>query len=102
MPKIIMKYTRDDPPEKWAYGVEKSSDHTAYTCSRIRASATCKFTESQGAVNVLKFRTLYSILFWLNFCFLCMLKGMANSEESDLGLHCLHMAFYQKLWCSNF
>ena len=31
---------------------------------------------------------------------------MANSEDPDLtaplGLHCLHMAFCQKLWCSKF
>ena len=35
-----------------------------------------------------------------------MLSGMANSEDpqeqSDLGLHCLHMAFCQTLWCSIF
>ena len=37
-----------------------------------------------------------------------MLSGKANSEDpdlkeqSDLGLHGLHMAFCQKLWCSKF
>ena len=55
-------------------------------------------------VNVLKFRTLYSIPFFCLFFFLFMqlfpniLSGMANSvdpdqEQSDLGLHCLHMPF---------
>ena len=38
-----------------------------------------------------------------------MLSGMINGvnpdqtqEQSDLDLHCLHMAFCQKLWCSKF
>ena len=40
-----------------------------------------------------------------------MFSGMANSvdpdqtapeEQSDLSLHCLHVAFCQKLWCSKF
>ena len=39
-----------------------------------------------------------------------MLSGMANSVDldqtaplqSDLGLHCLHMPFCQKLWCLKF
>ena len=69
-------------------------------------------------VNVLKFRTLYFILFRPKFCFLCIflkiLGEMANSvdpdqtapstlirlllqEQSDLGLHCLHMPFCQTL-----
>ena len=58
-------------------------------------------------VNILKFRTLYSIQFWkiLLFIQLCLGKfsGMANSvdpdlqEQSDLGLHCLHMPFCQQL-----
>ena len=62
-------------------------------------------------VNVLKFRTLYSILFLSKFCFLCrtlflkILSRMANSvdpyqtTQSDLGLHCLHtgMSFHLKL-----
>ena len=35
------------------------------------------------------------------------LSRMANSidpdqEQSDLGLHCLHMPFYQGLWCMDF
>ena len=43
--------------------------------------------------------------------FLKMLTGMANSvdpdqtaplEQSDLGLHCLHMPFIQTLWRSKF
>ena len=39
-------------------------------------------------VNVLKFQTLYSILFWPKFCFfihllLKMLSGMANSVDPD-------------------
>ena len=40
--------------------------------------------------------------------FLKILSGMANSVDpdqtapSDLGLHCLHMPFCQKLWCSKF
>ena len=39
-------------------------------------------------VNALKFWTLYSILFWLKFCFftqlfLKMLSGMANSVDPD-------------------
>ena len=33
-------------------------------------------------------------------------SGMANSVDLDqhyvLGLHCLHMAFCQKLWCLKF
>ena len=41
-----------------------------------------------------------------------ILSGMANSvdpdqtaplqEQSDLGLHCLHMPICQQLWCTNF
>ena len=37
--------------------------------------------------------------------FLKILGGMANiadpdlKEQSDLGVHCLHMRFCQKLWC---
>ena len=35
-----------------------------------------------------------------------ILSGMANSvdpdQQSDLGLHCLHMSFFQILWCSKF
>ena len=43
--------------------------------------------------------------------FLKALSGMANSidpdqtapsGQSDLGLYCLHMAFYQQLWCMEF
>ena len=37
--------------------------------------------------------------------FLKILSGMANSVEpelSDLGLHCLHLSFFQKLRCSKF
>ena len=64
--------------------------------------------------NVLNFQTLYSILFWPNFFFVCrfflkILSGMANSVEPDQtspsGLHslhnimpCMHMPFCQKLW----
>ena len=41
-----------------------------------------------STVNVLKFRTLYFILFWPNFCFLCtcffkILSPMANSVDPD-------------------
>ena len=39
-----------------------------------------------------------------------MLSGKTNSldpdqtvqKQSDLGLHCLHMLFCQKLWCMKF
>ena len=40
--------------------------------------------------------------------FLKILGGMANiadpdvKEQSDLGVHCLHMRFCQKLWCIEF
>ena len=40
-------------------------------------------------VKVLKFQTLYSILFWFKFCILCslnqtkLLNGMANSVDPD-------------------
>ena len=30
------------------------------------------------------------------------LMRMFFEEQSDLGLHCLHMPFYQKLWYQNF
>ena len=67
-------------------------------------------------VNDLKFQTLYSILFWLKFCFLnsCFLKYFVDwqtmltlirlllQEQSDLGLLYLHMAFCQKRSCSKF
>ena len=67
-------------------------------------------------VNLLNFRTLYSILCWPEFSFflqsfLKILSGLANCvdpdqtaplEQSDLGLHCLHMPFCQKLLCSKF
>ena len=73
-----------------------------------------KNKENGNTVTVLKFRTLYSILFRLKFCFLCicLLKCLVEwqtvntqirlllQEQSDLGLHCLHMAFCQKLWYS--
>ena len=42
-----------------------------------------------STVNVLKFQTLYSILFWIKFCFffwhlsLRMLSGLANNEDPD-------------------
>ena len=71
-----------------------------------------------GTVNVLKFPTLYFILFLPKFCccffvqlFLKMISGMANSVDPDQtapsgavwsGLHCLHMPFCQKLWCTKF
>ena len=56
-------------------------------------------------VNVLKFQALYSIL--SKFCYfmktlLEILSGMANSVDPDqtaVGLHCLHIPFYQTLWC---
>ena len=66
---------------------------------------------SKGMLNVLKFQTLCSILFWSKFCFLCssIHSAMANSvdpdqtqKQSDLGLHCLHMSFCQTLWCTKF
>ena len=70
-------------------------------------------------VIVLQFQTLYSMLFRPKFCFLCSsflkyLVEMANSvdpdqtapsglqEQSDLGLHCLHMPFCETLRCINF
>ena len=38
--------------------------------------------------------------------FLKTLQGITNSvdndQQSNLGLHCLHMAFCQKLWCTKF
>ena len=43
--------------------------------------------------------------------FLKILSAVSNSvdpdqtapeKQSDLGLHCLHMSFCQKLWCSKF
>ena len=48
-------------------------------------------------VNVLKFQTLYSILFWPKFCFFMhlfhrILSGMATNVDPDqtaLGLHCI-------------
>ena len=59
----------------------------------------------------LKFITLYSVLFWPKVCFLCTcclnylvewqtvwtLIRLLLQDQSDLGLHCLHMS----LWCSN-
>ena len=44
--------------------------------------------KTYNTVNFLKFRTFYSILFWLKFCFLsiCILKCLvewANSEDLD-------------------
>ena len=44
-----------------------------------------------GMVHVIKFQTLYSILFWSKFCFLCSfflkilsgITGMANSVDPD-------------------
>ena len=71
---------------------------------------------SKVTVNVLKIRTLYSILFLPKFCFLCscFLKYLVErqtvqtqirlllKEQSDLGLHCLHMSFCQIVWCSKF
>ena len=47
--------------------------------------------------------TLFHI-FLPRFLFLC--SRMANSgdpdqEQSDLGPHCLHVAFCQKFWCMN-
>ena len=77
----------------------------------------CSILSAFGTtVKVLRFQTLYSILFWSKFCFLMQLflkifSGMANSvdpdqtalkEQSDLGLHSLHMSFCQKLWCMKF
>ena len=67
-------------------------------------------------VNVLKFRTLYSIPLWPKFCSLCncfqkylvewqtvkTLIRLLLKEQSDLGLHCLHMPFCQTLWCTRF
>ena len=67
-------------------------------------------------VKVLKFLTLYSILFWSKFLllmqlFLKLLSGMANSIDPDQttpsgaiwsGLHCLHMPFCQKFWNAKF
>ena len=68
-------------------------------------------------INVLKFQTLYSILFSPKFCFSCTcflkyLVEMANSvdpnqtrllhQQSDLGLCCLLMPFCQQLWYTNF
>ena len=45
------------------------------------------FQKNLTTVNVLKFQTLYSILFWPTFCFLCVvfkiLSGMANSIDPD-------------------
>ena len=69
-----------------------------------------------STVNVLKFRTLY---FWPKICFLWLFmqlfpkipSGMANSvdpdqtllqEQSDLGVHCLHMTFCQTFWFTKF
>ena len=68
---------------------------------------------SGDTVNVLKFKTLYSILFWPKFYFLCScFLNIFNylvewqivqtqirlllQEQSDLGLHCLHMSFCHK------
>ena len=70
-----------------------------------------KLRKSKGTVNVLKCQMLYSILFWLKFCFLCifLLKCLVEwqtvktvislllQEQSDLSLYCLHIAF-----CQNF
>ena len=65
-------------------------------------------------VNVLKFQTLYSMFFGLNFVYyasLKMLSGTANSVKPHqtspsgavcLGLHCLHMSFCQSLRCLKF
>ena len=67
---------------------------------------------STSMVNDLKLQTLYSILFLpikiLLFMqlFHIILSRMANSVDpdqtapSDLGLHCLHIAFCQEIWCS--
>ena len=61
--------------------------------------------------NAQKFGTLYSIGLCPKFCFLYsflkILSGMVNSvdpvqEQSDLGLHYLHMPFCQTLRCTNF
>ena len=62
---------------------------------------------SEHTANVLKFRTLDSIFFWPKISFLCscFLKYLVEcqtkstlirlllKEQSDLGLHCLHMPF---------
>ena len=47
-----------------------------------------RYQENIPMVNILKFQTLYSILYWLEFCFLCscffkMLSGMANNVDPD-------------------
>ena len=65
--------------------------------------------EAMNTANVLKFQTLYIyhlFLLFIQFRFE-ILSGMTNSvdpdqEQSDLGLHCLHMPFFQKLCCMKF
>ena len=56
----------------------------------------------------------YFFFFCLNFAFYAVvskiLNGMSNSvdpgqgaqEQSDMVLHCLHLPFCQKLWCTKF
>ena len=60
-------------------------------------------------VNVLKIQTLYFIPFYLisvfTQLFLKIISGIVNSidpDQTDLGLHCLHMPFCQKHWCTKF
>ena len=72
-----------------------------------------KKNNNQKQGHVLKFLTLYSMLFWHKFFFMSlkMLSGMEKSvdpdqtapfEYSDLGLHCLHLPFCQTLRWSKF
>ena len=64
-------------------------------------------------VNVLKFRTLYSIQCWPIVCFLCscflkylaewqIVKIQIRLEQSDLSMHYLHVSFCQKFGVRNF
>ena len=59
--------------------------HVAFTV-KIYGLAMFLISPWKHTVNVLKFRTLYSILFWPKFCFLCsgfILSGKANSVDPD-------------------
>ena len=92
--------------QEWIQYLEIEKHYGAYLFSTVIVNT----------VNVLKFRTLNSILFWLKFCFLCIclskcllewltvktLIRLLTQEQSILGLHCLYVVFCQKLSCSKF
>ena len=120
-PIIITKYSSLTSPldtERYIYGILRVS--LVLFVGVVIDENLCLWAMiwiSVCMVHVLKFWTLYSIIsglscaFFFLQLFLKMLSGMAKmvtlirpllQKQSDLGLHCLHMPFCQKLWCIKF